>query len=139
MKYIRKVFKMKSLITALSVLTLATAVGNLGSNLDTHQKTEAVNTMLKQDIKKVNNNINLSTILAENNISKLLTQKNVTTYAGGENYYSYYFAYHTIGLSHDTLHLVNNAISSGIGAVAAVLSFAIPAIAPIVSVVAAHY
>lgn len=128
MKYIRKVFKMKSLITALSVLTLATAVGNLGSNLDTHQKTEAtINTMLKQDIKKVNNNINLSTILAENNISKLLTQKNVATYAGGENYYNYYFAYHTIGLSHDTLRLVNNAISSGIGAVAAVLSFAIPA------------
>lgn len=110
---------MKSLITTLSVLTLATTVGNLGSNLHTHQKTEAINTMLKEDIKKVNN-INLSTIFAENNISNLPTQKNIATYAGGENYYNYYFAYHIIGLNHDTLRLVvNSAISSGIGAVAA--------------------
>ncbi|WP_425381566.1 hypothetical protein [Spiroplasma endosymbiont of Polydrusus pterygomalis] len=92
--------------------------------------------MLKEDIKKVNN-INLSTIFSENNISNLPTQKNVATYAGGENYYNYYFAYHTIGLNHDTLRLVNNAISSGIGAVAAILSLALPALAPIVSVVAA--
>lgn len=118
---------MKSLITALSVLTLATAVGNLGSNLHTHQQTNAVNTMLKQDMKEINN-INLSNVF---------TEKNIATYGGGENYYNYYFAYHTIGLNHDTLKLVNNAIGSGIGAVAAILSFALPAMAPIVSVVAA--
>lgn len=43
---------MKNLITALSVLTLGTIVGNLSSNLKTNQKTEAVNTILNQDIKK---------------------------------------------------------------------------------------
>lgn len=128
---------MKSLITGLSVLTLATAVGNLSSNLNTHQKTEAVNTMLKQDIKKESNNINLSTIFANNNITKLLTQKKVATYAGGENYYNYYFAYHVIGLNHDTLHKLNDAIGSGIGAVSAILGAVLPALAPIIGVVAA--
>lgn len=40
---------MKSLITTLSVLTLATTVGNLGSNLHTHQKKiEAINTMKRR-------------------------------------------------------------------------------------------
>ncbi|TLF25455.1 MAG: hypothetical protein FCO83_02745 [Spiroplasma sp. WSS] len=127
---------MKNLITALSVLTLGTTVGNLSSNLKTNQKTEAVNTILNQDIKKVSN-VDLSNITAENNVWKYLTKNNVATYAGGENYYQYYFAYHVIGLNHDTLHKLNNAIGSGIGAVSAVLGVALPALAPIIGAVAA--
>ncbi|WP_339039911.1 hypothetical protein [Spiroplasma endosymbiont of Andrena trimmerana] len=60
-------------------------------------------TSITQHIKKVSN-VDLSNITAENNVWKYLTKNNVATYAGGENYYQYYFAYHVIGLNHDTLH-----------------------------------
>ncbi|BDT02636.1 hypothetical protein [Spiroplasma ixodetis] len=68
---------------------------------------------------------------------QVLTKNNVATYVGGGNYYQYYFAYHVIGLNHDTLHKLNNAIGSGIGAVSAVLGVALPALAPIIGAVTA--
>ena len=124
---------MKKLITALSVLTLGTTVGNLSSALNTNQKMESVNNILNQGNKKISNNLPLASI-TKNNISNSLTKSNLKTLvAGGENYYQYYFAYHVIGLSHKVLQDINNALGAGVGAVAAILSAVIPAIAPIVA------
>lgn len=127
---------MKNLITALTVLILGTTVGNLSTNLNINQKTKVVNTILNHDIKKVSN-IDLSNITVENSIWKDLIENNLKTVKGGENYYNWYFFYHVIGLNHDTLHKLNNAIGSGIGATSAVLGFALPQLAPIISVLAA--
>lgn len=99
---------MKKLITALSVLTLGTTVGNLSSALNTNQKMESVNNILNQGNKKISNNLPLASI-TKNNISNSLTQSDLKTLvAGGENYYQYYFAYHVIGLSHKVLQDINS-------------------------------